>query len=154
MCFLILGWSVGLKKKKPINNHKKSRNRRPGTPGCGCGAWKQQDMNPENQYSRKVGWCYCKMKTTWETLQLDWYIFIYLSLFLFTLFISMHHSTAVTVLASGRVFFAFSLLLWKKIWSLKLWYWVWRQQEKKSLVLTGYCVMPRYSKHSNTCSKT
>ena len=49
-------WLVGrIEKKKPINNHKKSRNRRPGTPGCGCGAWKQQDMNPENQYGRKVG---------------------------------------------------------------------------------------------------
>ena len=34
MQFLILGRSVGLKKKKTLKkNHKKSRNRRPGYPG-------------------------------------------------------------------------------------------------------------------------
>ena len=33
MQFLILGRSVGLKKKTFKNNHKKSRNRRPGYPG-------------------------------------------------------------------------------------------------------------------------
>ena len=51
---------IGRSDRKWQKHHKKSRNRRPGTPASLPWTWTQ------NQYGGKVGWCHCKIKTTWE----------------------------------------------------------------------------------------